>query len=203
MVTLRSPSHQFPEAHPTIIPPHLSWFAGTWNVTHSTLPMWKKNRNVQITYQPIPNTDSEVPRLKDDVTYQSLSSNKIKTVRGIDKPFDVPDANVQPLKDAAFRASLAYKWRGKGWLKFVTSKWEILGYGSEEGTGRLWVVTYFAKTVFTPAGVDIYSRGGALHVETVESIKAALAGMRGDVAKLATEIYAVSVDGARDGLVAE
>lgn len=31
----------------------------------------------------------------------------------------------------------------------------MLGYGAEEGG---WAVTYFAKTLFTPAGVDIYSK---------------------------------------------
>lgn len=92
---------------------------------------------------------------------------------------------------------MAYNWRGKGWLVIASSKWEILGYGQEEGTGNSWVVTYFAKTLFTPAGVDFYSREGALTAQTVESIKAGLAGLGGDVAKLAGELFEVKMDGDR------
>jgi len=40
-------------------------------------------------------------------------------------------------------------------LKIASSHWEVLGYGAEEGG---WAVTYFAKTLFTPAGIDVYSR---------------------------------------------
>ena len=40
----------------------------------------------------------------------------------------------------------------KGWLMIASSKWQVLGYG--EG----WAITYFAKTLFTPAGIDIYIR---------------------------------------------
>ena len=94
-------------------------------------------------------------------------------------------------------ASLGYNWRGKGWLVIATSKWEILGYGDEEGTDNSWVVTYFAKTLFTPAGVDFYSRKGNLTSQTIESIKAGLAELSGDVAKLAGEVFEVQMDGDR------
>lgn len=40
----------------------------------------------------------------------------------------------------------------------ASSHWEVLGWGELEGGGG-WAVTYFAKTMFTPAGIDIYSRG--------------------------------------------
>jgi hypothetical protein len=88
-------------------------------------------------------------------------------------------------------------------LMIASSKWEILGYGDEEGTGSEggvkngWVVTYFAKTLFTPAGVDIYSRVGALKPETVEGIKAGLVGLGGDVEKLANEMFEIKMDGDR------
>lgn len=203
MVSLRAPS-SLPATEPSasISPPQLSWLSGTWNVTHSTLPMWKKSRNVRITYTPIPSTASPTPHLLDDVvSYQSLDSDKLKTVHGVDKPFDVPN-NAQPAAAAADTqddvASLGYNWRGKGWLVIATSKWEILGYGDEQGgTGNSWVVTYFAKTLFTPAGVDLYSRKGNLAPQTVDSIKAGLAGLGGDVAKLAEQIFEVKMDADR------
>lgn len=48
-----------------------------------------------------------------------------------------------------------WDWRGKGWLKVASSHWEVLGWGEREG--ERWVVTWFAPSMFTPAGLDIYS----------------------------------------------
>lgn len=39
----------------------------------------------------------------------------------------------------------------------ASSHWECLGCGRADDDNQ-WVVTYFAKTLFTPAGIDIYSR---------------------------------------------
>ncbi|KAF1973850.1 hypothetical protein BU23DRAFT_553836 [Bimuria novae-zelandiae CBS 107.79] len=190
MVTLRAPSSlPTTEPSPSIPPPTLQWLSGPWNVTHSTLPMWKKNRNVVITYTPIPSTSS--PQLDDVVTYQPISSSSTKTVRGVDKPFSVPNTAEG---GEGGRASLAYNWRGKGWLMIASSKWEILAYSDEEGTENAYVVTFFAKTLFTPAGVDVYSRKGILKAETVEAIKAGLAGLGGQVAQLAAGLFEVSMD---------
>ena len=100
--------------------------------------MWKSNRNVVITYTPL---DSPAGSIDDLVAYNPIESQNLKTVQGVDTPD--PDTPA------------AYKWRGRGWLKIVSSQWEILGYGEEDGG---WVVTFFQKTLFTPAGIDIYAR---------------------------------------------
>ncbi|KAH7112888.1 hypothetical protein B0J11DRAFT_542178 [Dendryphion nanum] len=186
-IVLRSPS----EPNPSIAAPKLDWLEGTWNVTHSTLPMWKKNRNVQITYTRIPGTSP--PHIDDLVTYQSLSSDSKKTVRGVDKPFPVLGGSVSETE-----ASLGYHWRGKGWLVIASSKWEILGYGIEEGSSTEWAVTFFAKTLFTPTGVDIYSRNGFLREDTLSQIKEALTGLEGDIAGLSKDVFAVRTDGLTD-----
>lgn len=131
--------------------PALDFLKGSWHVTHSTLPMWKKNRNVVITYTPL-----ESGAIDDLVEYFPVNSHKRKTVEGIDKPH----ADVKG----------AYNWRGKGWLKIASSHWEVLGHGEEDGG---WVVTFFEKTLFTPAGIDIYARQkGGLSAELIERIKA-------------------------------
>ncbi|EXJ82655.1 hypothetical protein A1O3_06468 [Capronia epimyces CBS 606.96] len=133
-------------------PPPVSFLQGLWYVTHSTLPLWKSNRNVTITYTPLEN-NAEV--LDDLVEYQPLTSDKHKKVEGV----DVPEAD----------ATAAYNWRGKGWLKIASSHWQILGYGDEEGG---WMVTYFQKTLFTPAGIDIYARRrGGLSSQLLAQIK--------------------------------
>lgn len=158
--------------------------------------MWRKSRNVRITYKAIP--DTKPAHIDDTVTYQSLSSTSIKTVHGVDKPVNVPSTTItNPAEGDPEAASLAYQWRGKGWLMIASSKWEILGHGEEAGTGNSWVVTYFAKTLFTPAGVDFYSRKGSLAPETIENIKAGLAELGGDVAKLASQVFEVKMDSAR------
>ena len=75
-----------------------------------------------------------------------------------------------------------FDWKGKGWLFFVSSHWEVLGYGREDSSNLEWAVTCtsfsplpylfsqqhakrpeelmidFSKTLFTPSGIDIYIR---------------------------------------------
>lgn len=159
--------------------------------------MWRKNTHVTITYTRIPSTSP--PQLDDLVTYRPLNSSKVKTVRGVDKPISVSNTetttegteNTAQGEGTEELASLAYGWRGKGWLAIASSKWEILGYGVEEGTGNRWVVTFFAKTLFTPEGVDVYSREGRLKEETVGGIKRGLEGLGGRVAELGRGLFEV------------
>ena len=150
--------------------------------------MWKSKRNVQIAYKPLPSADGGTAqgtdRIDDIVTYQSLTSSKLKTVNGIDK--------------ASGSDAGAWDWRGKGWLMIASSHWEVLGYG-DRGADQ-WAVTYFAKTLFTPAGIDIYSRAeGGLSMETVEGIRDALGRIEDPgVKQLAGEIFEIQRDGARE-----
>jgi hypothetical protein len=123
--------------------PPLEWLQGTWSVTHSTLPMWRKAKNVRITYKIIPPTDPSGPTLLDDVVSSEPTERTLlpqpKSIRGV----DTPDGEG------------AWNWRGRGWLKIASSHWELLGWG-QRGDEK-WVVTWFAPSMFTPAGVDIYS----------------------------------------------
>jgi hypothetical protein len=157
--------------------------------------MWKKNRNVQITYTRIPNTSPA--QIDDLVTYQPLNSSKVRTVHGVDKPFSVPGAgSAQEAQSGEEVASLGYHWRGKGWLMIASSQWEILGYGEEEnelGSERnQWMVTHFAKTLFTPEGIDIYSRQGPLGEGTVNGIRTVLKSFGGSLSVLAEELFIVA-----------
>lgn len=78
----------------------------------------------------------------------------------------------------------------------------MLGWGEEEGTGNKWVVTCFAKTLFTPAGVDLYSRDNTgLQLETVVAIKKGLAEVEDEnVRKMAADLFEVKIDDARGSL---
>ncbi|EJD39452.1 hypothetical protein AURDEDRAFT_116134 [Auricularia subglabra TFB-10046 SS5] len=178
-ITLYPPRTTSKQPAHTDAPPPPEWLAGTWHVTHSTLPMWRSKRNVRITYTILPGAP---PRLDDLVEYQSLTSNGVKIVRGIDT--------------ASARGGAAWDWRGKGWLAIASSRWEVLGHGEEGEEGRQWVVTYFAKTLFTPAGIDLYSRHpGGLRAETVDAVKAALAGIADEeIQMLAQGLFEVRMD---------
>ena len=80
-------------------------------------------------------------------------------------------------------------------MTLITSHWEVLGYGELEGEHQF-VVTYFSKTLFTPAGVDVYSRKKEGVPESVLSaIKQTLAGIEHEpIQKLAGEIFEVKRD---------
>lgn len=72
----------------------------------------------------------------------------------------------------------------------------MLGYGGEEGEEQ-WVVTYFAKTLFTPAGIDVYSRRKeGLSAATLEGIKEALKALDAESLRvLAGQLFEIKSDG--------
>jgi hypothetical protein len=157
--------------------------------------MWKGRYGVKITYTPIPETQEQdstaFPDLNDLVEYQKSSGGKYSTVNGISSSTTVSELG----------SGWAFSWRGKGWLMIASSRWEVLGYGSDltgaapgtENQAKDWVVTYFSKTMFTPAGIDIYSRSeDGVSAECVERIKTELAKLEDDgLKKLAGEIFEI------------
>lgn len=128
--------------------------------------MWKSKSNVRIKYTTLP-VQGDAPADFDDlVEYKKLAGGTDSTVHGVSKAVNVPELG----------PGWAYSWRGKGLLVIASSQWEILGWGEDAGAGSSWVVTYFGKTLFTPAGLDIYSRAkDGLSEGIVTSIKAELA----------------------------
>lgn len=107
---------------------------------------------MRITYTPAPGSSSP-EKVSDLVEYESQSPNiftsGVNRVNGVDTASSPGDTG-------------AWDWRGSGLLFFVTSHWEILGWGERDlndGTGakERWVVTWFQKTVFSAEGVDVYS----------------------------------------------
>ena len=144
--------------------------------------MWKTKRNVDITYKPLPPTSDGRARLDDTVTYQTLMSNKVEVVRGVDTASN--DSQMG-----------SWKWRGKSWLKIASSHWAVLTWADGK-VEEQWVVTYFQKTLFTPAGIDIYSRKKeGLRDSTLVTIKEALAHVEDrEVRYLAAVLFKVQHD---------
>ncbi|KAL7941627.1 hypothetical protein V8C42DRAFT_334298 [Trichoderma barbatum] len=124
--------------------PTTDWLSRTWTVTHSTLSMWRAARNVRISYKPLPPKAEGRLRIDDVVEYEPNDKEGIvKSVAGVDT-----------------QSPGGWDWRGKGWLFFVGSHWELLGWGEEtlaDGRSERWAVTWFAPTLFTKEGLDIYS----------------------------------------------
>ena len=185
-ISLRPPTTTGLSQASSLTSPTSAWLAGTWYVTHSTLPMWKSKRNVTITYKPLNPSSSSISqdvtdKLESSVEYQTLSSDKIKNVKGIET--------------SSGKDSGAWDWRGKGWLMIASSHWEVLGWGDLEGEQQ-WAVTYFAKTLFTPAGIDIYSRTKeGLSEDVVTEIKKVLAAIEHDsLQSLTKDIFDVKRD---------
>ena len=171
-ITIRSPT-TYPTASSdaSFVPPPPEWLIRTWSVTHSTLPMWRTAQNVRISYKAVPPKPSSTggapaPRNEDRVEYESADGKGgVKSVSG---------GNT----GSAETAGGVWDWRGKSWLFFVTSHWEILGWGErphKDGGVERWVVTWFAKTIFSAEGIDIYSdRKEGCSKETVEEVLASL-----------------------------
>lgn len=70
----------------------------------------------------------------------------------------------------------------------ITSRWQLLGFNvllTPVADEPEWVVTYFASTLFTPAGLDIYARTArGLSDEFVDRIVKEIEGLGGEVAGL-------------------
>ena len=95
-------------------------------------------------------------------------------------------------------AQTRYKWRGKGWLMIASSRWQLLGCSKDPSpeNAAAWAVTYFEKTLFTPAGLDIYSRTAqGLPSEVVQQIIGKVKALGGNVAKLAEGFFEVERSG--------
>lgn len=192
-LTLRPPTFSSAKAPAEFKNPSVPWLMETWHVTHSSLPMWKSKRNVRIQYTPLEPSDPSIPkdetdRVDDLVTYQGLHSEKISSVKGVDKVAGSGESRGE------------WDWRGKGWLMIASSHWEVLGWGEEaNNNGNKWVVTCFAKTLFTPAGIDIYSQSRqGLLPETLKSIEGALAAVDdADIKQMARDLFKIVIDEAR------
>jgi len=67
----------------------------------------------------------------------------------------------------------------------TSSHWEVLGYG-EKGDEK-WVVTWFAPSMFTPAGLDIYcSKKEGMSAALFKEIETALESLEAqEMAELA------------------
>lgn len=152
-IRFRAPANLHRSSSASFSAPAAEFLQGTWYASHSTMQMWKSNQNITITYTVL---DSPAGSIDDLMQYQPAASNKQKSVHGV----DTPDPQVAG----------RYTWRGTGWMKVWSTQWEILAFGDEE---EGWMLTYFSKSMFSAAGIHIYTRAkNNISTSLLQSIKA-------------------------------
>lgn len=126
---------------------------GTWYVTRTSLPLWRALDNPSITYAPLPGG------LVSD-TVRCTRRGRERFICGLDTPLTTPGA---------------FEWRGVTPLtRFTPSRWEVLAC---DPAGAACLVTLFAATPFTPAGLDLCTRRPWLLPDDELALLRALAGL--------------------------
>lgn len=110
---------------------------GTWSVVATNFPMWLDGtrHNPEFSYETVAGDELT---FADTVSYTTRDGEQ-KTILGTDR-----------LRGDEF------VWRGQGWLKVLTSRWQVVGADDNFDT----VVLRFSRSRLTPAGIDVLSRTG-------------------------------------------
>ena len=148
-IYLRAPNAVRFASPACVLPPPLKWLSGTWKLTSSTLPRWRKARDVTINYALIPSpaaiTGEEIStlqygtQLEDFMFWQEPCGPSVtyRSAMGLSKPIRpggkangelTPDLYGDTFHHGE-RTSLVYTRRGNGWSRLIRQGWEILGYG--------------------------------------------------------------------------
>ncbi len=104
----------------------------------TNFPMWLDGtrHNPEFTYETINGAELT---FSDTVSF-TTSDGEPKTILGTDR-----------LRGDEF------VWRGQGWRKLLTSRWQVVGANDEFDI----VVIRFSRSRLTPAGIDVLVRAGA------------------------------------------
>ncbi|KAK7957269.1 uncharacterized protein PG986_006491 [Apiospora aurea] len=127
-----------------------------WNMIASTSSMWQDHKHsMAITYSTLDNA-TEGHQFNEKTTWCS-DANKTSSTSGISH-------------FVAGEPGRVYDWRGTGWLKWVTTRWEIVGFGEMPlaGTGAGSIVgrggsipvlvTFVRKTMLSPQALSVLVR---------------------------------------------
>lgn len=133
-----------------VVPAIMQWLIGTWFIIASDAPIWLKGDKHAPTLNYTLKEHAGSYKLLDETKYHK--NNRQHTIAGYDH--------------LAPNNALGFIWRGKGFLFFVTSKWQVR-LQDKEGQ---WAVIAYSKTLFTPEGVDIMCRKPVLDGATLKEI---------------------------------
>lgn len=126
----------------------LDAFSGKWFIVHTNLGYWKDKSNPAVVYNPL-----GAGKMRDELQYLDRRGLAQKLV-GMDRLID--------------QGGSSFHWVAQPWyLSFVNSAWGVIDHDQAYAQ---WAVTYFSQTIFTPAGMDIYSRTPSLDNKLYRSI---------------------------------
>jgi len=138
-------------------PIDLERLSGKWYIQKTSLNFWQNRFAPTVEYSIEPCASGV--RVLDEVRYKNHRGSK-KDVVGYD--YLTPGINGQ------------FLWQAKPWyLRFLKSEWGVVDHNED----YTWAVTFFSKTLFTPAGVDVYSRAASLDEQTYAAILERIAGV--------------------------
>lgn len=133
----------------------LSAFCGTWYVIRTNLALWQARTHPTISYTRL--RPANAPQLGDVVRYRAANGQP-GVITGVDEGLGETER--------------LFLWRGDRWFsRFITSAWCVVDH---DPACAVWAVTYFSKTLFTKAGLDIYARTPSLDPAQVTEILARL-----------------------------
>lgn len=143
----------------------------------SSSSMWQdKKHSITITYTVEDSGDAH--KVHDLADWQTEKSDSVSSTRGLSTP-----SNAQG-------TCRIYNWRGAGWLRMISTRWEIVGVGvahvdigvDEDGwTGTERdpdvLVTFVQKTLFSPQALSIYVKREHFHTDRQEAILTTVKGV--------------------------
>ena len=127
---------------------------GKWHIQQTTFPMWLNGNNLSPTLNYTIEQKNGYDVLFDQVKYIDKNTKNLKIIEG----YDYTNPN----------DCYSFIWQGKGILSMVgTSQWKLVIFNEELQYGVIW----FAKTLFTPEGVDIITTAKRSNIELLSRIK--------------------------------
>ncbi len=124
---------------------------GTWYVQLTNFPKWTKPEISNPTFN---YSLKNATKLSDEVKYQK--NGKEKSIKGVDKVLNEDFSK--------------FRWRGRGLLFFVRSKWEVVYMSEDKQT----MIIQFQKSLFSPAGIDVLSREKNLSQDRIKELASVL-----------------------------
>lgn len=143
--------------------------------------MWQdKKHSITITYTTEDSGDTH--KVHDLAGWQTGNSDSVSSTKGISTTLDTQET------------CRSYNWRGAGWLRMISTRWEIVGVGvahvdtgvnedGRNGTEENFavLVTLVQKTLFSPQALSIYVKREHFHTDSQEAIFATVKGTLQDL----------------------
>ncbi|KAI0018947.1 hypothetical protein F4780DRAFT_477679 [Xylariomycetidae sp. FL0641] len=144
--------------------------SGEWHMIASSSSFWlDRKHSISITYTNAKSSNASPGTLDDVVAYYMRGSAKQHSTKGTSTP--------------STSQRVVYDWRGWGLLRLVSTRWEVVGYGSLATSGgpANILVTLAQKTTFSPQSLSIYSeKPSALAEDDIVTIMSALRDLEND-----------------------